>query len=167
MVEAGIEALDLAGRQVHLGLIQGARRRRCPKEDFTATRVDLLPGNTGRVVEKGGEAGQGEWRGNGRGARDSGERGHGHRVEGSWQGHRRGFRVYLERKRLDVPVERVGARANGVRRVDGAVVEASSNFRRVVQGRRSETNRYGGRKTPRSVTMAEISEAGVTSKAGL
>src|SRR4029450_11586857 len=64
--------------------------------------------------------------------------------------------VDLERKGLDVPLERVAARAHRRGRVGGPVVVLAR-----------DQKRYGGGRAPRSVTIAAMSAAGVTSKAGL
>src|SRR5262249_55624138 len=78
------------------------------------------------------------------------------RIELARQRNRLEVGVHLERKRLDVPLQRVTAGADRRGRMGGPVVILARSQKR-----------YGGRMTPRSVMMAAISRAGVTSKAGL
>src|SRR5207244_10047233 len=84
------------------------------------------------------------------------------RIEGFGKRDGREVRVDLEEEGLGVPVENVAARAHGRVGVPRPVVEVAGDPRVAVQEKL-----YGGRKTPRSVMIAAISEAGVTSNAGL
>src|SRR4029434_6720635 len=156
VIEPGLESGDLAHRHVHLGLEEGARRRRGAKEHFAAARVRLLLRHAGGVVENRRELADAELRRGGPWPGERGERVDRLRIDLARQRNGLKVRVDLERKRLDVPLERVAARAHRCGRVGGPVV---------VLARRQ--NRYGGRTTPRSVTIAAMSAAGVTSKAGL
>ncbi len=130
-----------------------------PEQDLSAAGVRLLPGDAGRQVQERGEPLEVErsWR-RPPGGVESGERVDSDGIDGARQRERRQIRVHLEGKRLDVPLERVRARPHRLRRMRARVVKLTSE---------RHENKYGGRKMPRSVMIAVIREAGVTSKAGL
>src|SRR5213593_277197 len=156
VIETRVEARDLTKRHIHLGLVERARRGCSAEEDLSPTRVGLLPGHAGGVVEERRELAQRKCRAIRLRAGDGGERVDRRRVELARQRERRELRVDLERERLDVPLERVAAGADRRGRVCGPVVVLAGGQKR-----------YGGRTTPRSVMIAAMSRAGVTSKAGL
>src|SRR3989454_1651997 len=156
VIEARVEPSDLTNGHIHLGLVERARRGRGAEEDLAPTRVGLLPGHAGGVVEERCELAQRECRAIRLPAGDGSEGVDRRRVELARQRERRELRVDLERERLDVPLERVAAGADRRGRVCGPVVVLAGGQKR-----------YGGRTTPRSVMIAAMSRAGVTSKAGL
>src|SRR2546426_5371152 len=156
VIEASVEPGDLTNRHVHLGLVERARRSRSAEENLSPTRVRLPLGHAGGVVEDRRELAQHECRATRRRAGDGGERFGRRGIELARQSERRDLRIDLERERLDVPLERVTAGAHRRGRVRGPVVVLAGGQKR-----------YGGRTTPRSVMIAAMSRAGVTSKAGL
>src|SRR2546422_2601960 len=181
VVEPGLEPVDPAHGDIGLGLVERARRRGGAKEDLTAPGVRLLLGHPCRVVEERGEVGQGHARGGPLGSgREGGEGVDRERVDLARQRERREIRVDLEGKRLDVPGESVAARADRRGRVCRPIVVLAGDARLAVRhlhgltspnvgrgGPDGHAKSYGGRKTPRSVMIAVMSAAGVTSNAGL
>src|SRR5206468_1568688 len=111
VIEAGRQVLDVAGRNVDFGLVERAGRRRGAKEDFAASRVRLLLGDSGAEVKERGQPFECELRGfDARAGIESAQRVHAHRVDVARKRNGREIRVDLEGKRLDVPRERVATR---------------------------------------------------------
>ena len=112
VIEPGLEPGDRAHHHVHLGLEERARRRGGAKEHLAAARVRLLPRHARGIVEHRRELAEAELRRGRRGPGECGERVDRRRIDLARQRNRRKIRVDLERERLDVPLERVAARAH-------------------------------------------------------
>src|SRR5438034_6960497 len=111
VIETRRQVLHVPRGDVDLGLVKRAGRRRGAEEDLAAARVGLLPRDTGGEIEKRGEPTECE-RSTLR-TRSGIERAESVDlceidVARKWDGGE--VRVDLERKRLDVPLERVAAR---------------------------------------------------------
>ena len=81
VIEARLEARDRADRDVHLGLVERARRGRGAEEHLAAARVGLLLRHAGGVVEHRRQLAQAERRGRRRRLGERGERIDPQRVE--------------------------------------------------------------------------------------
>jgi len=129
VIDPGAEPLNRSGDDVHLGLVEGARRRRRAKAHLLSAGIGLRPRETGGEEEDRGERAEGERPGGGRRRRR--ERGQGvarQGVDRRGEQDLREIRIDLERERLHLPVEGVAARPDRRRGVRGPVVERASDL---------------------------------------